>query len=377
MNQAFKRVLDVLVIALLGVALFSGGQLMYFLFVVVLTARISAFLLIKHFEKSVYVLHTINSKVIHTGELLNIEYRVYNTSYLPLPHAEIVFDIDSRMATEAALKEIALINSQDFLPYVRGFACPYRGFYEVGKVAVKVYDPLMLYQREMVFEKAIDVTVYPQIVPLEGLLFEPEDAFGTLKANRRALSDQSNLVNIRPYEKGDSLKNIHWKLSAKQDDLMTKEFDETVISRLVIYLDGYADHFKMGLTRALEESMVSFCLSLINERIQKGIKMRLYLNGIEPEVIDVENSGDFQKVLEALTRFESVSTAPLEQFMNHYTSSGDHTVVITPMISDSLIDRMKRTNKQMDLFAFAKLSKKQKGLSVRFIDDVMDVAYEN
>ncbi|MCQ4021812.1 MULTISPECIES: DUF58 domain-containing protein [unclassified Ruminococcus] len=44
----------------------------------------------------------------------------------------------------------------------------------------------------------------------------------------------SDYYELRPYQSGDSLKNIHWKLSSKYDDLIVKEPSEAIYKRLII-----------------------------------------------------------------------------------------------------------------------------------------------
>lgn len=376
MNKQFNAVIHIVLVLLGLVALLSGGRLLYYFFLVLGIVRLSAYLMIKHHEKNIQVFHSVGSETIQSGEVLDIEYRVASSSFLPISHMEIVFQMDKRLATDAALKEVAFLRSQDTLPYLRKLICPYRGFYEVGQVALKIYDPLMLHQRELFFKHAIDVTVYPKVLPMSALNFDPEDAFGTLKANRRSLTDHTNIVNIRDYERGDPLKNIHWKLSAKQGELLTKEFEETIVTRLVVVLDGYEGHFSHGLTLGDEELMVSFCASLIKALLDVHAQLRLYINGVEPLIIDGSEPGDFQRVLEALTRFESISSTPVNHFINTHVGANDHLVLITPTLTKSYLDSIIGKKKGQQIYAFSKHSETENVAQIKWIDRIMDVAYE-
>lgn len=51
--------------------------------------------------------------------------------------------------------------------------------------------------------------------------------------------DNSELFAVREYRKGDRLQNIHWKLTAKQDDLMVKEHSLPKACPVVLFLDFY------------------------------------------------------------------------------------------------------------------------------------------
>lgn len=45
------------------------------------------------------------------------------------------------------------------------------------------------------------------------------------------------LFQIREYQPGDKIRSIHWKLSAKEDELMVKEYQETVSCPVLLFLD--------------------------------------------------------------------------------------------------------------------------------------------
>ena len=49
--------------------------------------------------------------------------------------------------------------------------------------------------------------------------------------------DSQEIFDTRYYRQGDLLKNIHWKLSAKADDLLVKEFSMPADQSVEIYLD--------------------------------------------------------------------------------------------------------------------------------------------
>ena len=43
-----------------------------------------------------------------------------------------------------------------------------------------------------------------------------------------------DFYELRQYQSGDSLKNIHWKLSSKQDELIVREPCEPIFNKLII-----------------------------------------------------------------------------------------------------------------------------------------------
>ncbi len=98
-----------------------------------------------------------------------------------------------------------------------------RGERELGPATVGVRDTLGLLERTFEYEGVDEVLVYPRVYELTGtttheLNMLAEEAF---RQHNREEFDR-----LREYERGDSLRDVHWKSSAKrpEDDLVVKEF---------------------------------------------------------------------------------------------------------------------------------------------------------
>ncbi|WP_324663641.1 DUF58 domain-containing protein [Haloarcula sediminis] len=107
------------------------------------------------------------------------------------------------------------------LPATLSFEVPYerRGEHELGPVEVAVTDPLGLVVAGGTVGATDEVLVFPPVSRLGG-----PDAFVrtfTPDAEERGAFDR-----LREYTPGDALRDIHWKSSAKRDDLLVTEFDD-------------------------------------------------------------------------------------------------------------------------------------------------------
>ena len=65
--------------------------------------------------------------------------------------------------------------------------------------------------------------------------FASADSSNIIKKN--ATPDTSETVGIREYVIGDSVSDIHWKLSQKTDRLLVKEFGRTVVNKVLVFAD--------------------------------------------------------------------------------------------------------------------------------------------
>ncbi len=103
------------------------------------------------------------------------------------------------------------------------------GSYEIRLRRVKIYDMTGLFcmscRRAVKEEKAL-LGVLPSIYPMGIRLSEAIRNFAgdaEVYDSLRSGMDASETLKLRPFQKGDELRNIHWKLSAKEGELVVRE----------------------------------------------------------------------------------------------------------------------------------------------------------
>lgn len=103
------------------------------------------------------------------------------------------------------------------------------GSYEIRVSKVRIYDLTGLFcleQRRAVRGECSVLAVLPSIYLMGIRLSEAvrnfagdAEVYDSLRSGR----DSSELLKLRPFQNGDKLRNIHWKLSAKADELLVRE----------------------------------------------------------------------------------------------------------------------------------------------------------
>ena len=63
--------------------------------------------------------------------------------------------------------------------------------------------------------------------------------------------DPSEVFDVRPYRPGDRLQRIHWKLTARADDFMVKEFSRPEKDSIILFLDFFLESGKVGVVQAM------------------------------------------------------------------------------------------------------------------------------
>lgn len=146
------------------------------------------------------------------------------------------------------------------------------GRYEIGALDVRVYDAFhMFYIRKKVRTTA-HVYVLPQCYLMPLNVSKSTRDFVTdsdvYHADLRG-DDSSEVYQVREYRPGDRMMNIHWKLSARQDEIMVRDMSKSLSCPVIICvnLDG-RDSRNYGQSMSVTlESMVSLSFSLIDVKV--------------------------------------------------------------------------------------------------------------
>jgi uncharacterized protein (DUF58 family) len=111
-----------------------------------------------------------------------------------------------------------------------------RGMGTVTKAAVTSPFPVNFFVRSNIFRLDATYLVFPKPVPPpHGLLPEDHKESGVTSQHRRGVSGETESIGV--YTEAEPLKQIHWKLSARHDDLLVKEMSSEAGKPVIIDLD--------------------------------------------------------------------------------------------------------------------------------------------
>jgi uncharacterized protein (DUF58 family) len=114
-----------------------------------------------------------------------------------------------------------------------------RGRYQLMGIELTTRFPLGLMRGILNQKGAVYFTVQPalgRLLPAWKELFLVRHT-GTKQRRVRSLSDEGEFFGLRAYRTGDSPRWIHWRSSARRDELVVKQFQQPESRELVIALD--------------------------------------------------------------------------------------------------------------------------------------------
>lgn len=116
-----------------------------------------------------------------------------------------------------------------------------RGEFSLGPLVVRVADPFSLFPKEIQFEGAEKILVYPSLHSLPDFAAPNPHLVGEHSRRHRANVVSTDVSSVREYAAGDSISRIHWLTTARTGRLMVKQFDQGSSSHLWVLFDQHRD----------------------------------------------------------------------------------------------------------------------------------------
>lgn len=120
--------------------------------------------------------------------------------------------------------------------------CPqYAGNYLVELRSVKLYDLTGLFYLTKRIKSSAGIQVLPEVAPVSVRVTErTRNFFGDADVydDFRPGNDSSEIFDVREFRDGDKIQSIHWKLSAKMQELVVREDSQPLACPVVLLLDS-------------------------------------------------------------------------------------------------------------------------------------------
>jgi uncharacterized protein (DUF58 family) len=190
-----------------------------------------------------------------------------------------------------------------------------RGRFDIGPMAVRLGDPFGLVELGRAFRTTVPLTVTPRTVPLPSIPLGGAWTGSGDNRPRAFATGSAEDVTVREYRRGDDLRRVHWRSSARIGELMVRREEQPWQSRATLFLDNRTGaHRGLGVASSLETA-VSVAASVALHLSHRGFTVRLVTaDGEDPESSwhfrDSErNSGP---LLEALAVLQATSRPTID-----------------------------------------------------------------
>ncbi len=207
------------ILSLVGIS-FYGGAISYGLFwgITLLPVLSLVYLLFVFMQFRIY--QEIGSRIVVCKQPVPYFFVLQNETVYAFAGMSVRLFTDFSYVTDIEnYKEYELLPGDKYT-YHTTLICKYRGEYEVGVKDIIITDFFRLFRIRYKNPGAVKAVVYPRIVRKKEL--ESIKDFIHMSTREAVLNQTVPDVVTRDYVAGDTLKRIHWKVSAREQKLKTR-----------------------------------------------------------------------------------------------------------------------------------------------------------
>ncbi|MEY8347411.1 DUF58 domain-containing protein [Bacillus cereus] len=330
-------------ITLLFFLVFPNQIALFFFFIYYLLA-IALYFYVFHVEKNLQI--TNEKKLIRLFPTENgtLSILVHNAAKLPIVNGKITF----RTADLPLINKKTTCNHHSFFyeqtklngtssniftfPFTQKsesvqqwnftFQATTRGCFHIENLEYMIGDPFNLIHvhSSAIHDLKTELLVYPIPKPVVGLHIIFQTNPGTYYTNFSFYQDESTIIGIKPYEK-ESFRSIHWKASAKMQQLHVKQYQPILNHSWSICLCLSYDTIPDWNIHM--EDLISFTAFICQTAAEKNIPFELFisiLSDSKPLHIPINKGIDhYAQVLENLARIKQKNILlPKNRFIHYF-----------------------------------------------------------
>ncbi|WP_085521019.1 DUF58 domain-containing protein [Tuberibacillus sp. Marseille-P3662] len=275
-------------------AMFQGGFVSWFVFYSFLPVLVYTIAMASYSLKDIDVRRVIKTDALNAGETMNVTLEISRKRSFPLFYLVIEDQLPEALlqrpksedAPVVQPKGLFSLNFQKRAGYDYKIANVPRGEYTLESVMVKTGDIFGFIQKSRTIRVKDEFIVYPQVKELGGWLPPHQSHGGKHRSNNRFEFDITSVSSVRDYKPGDRLSWLDWKTTAKQNKLVTKEFEHPLNRDVVVVLDG--TYHRDG-DESLFERATSIAASTATKALRSGSSVGLLSVGRNSRLIQMND----------------------------------------------------------------------------------------
>lgn len=218
---------------------------------------------------------------------------------------ELVFNCENLLLAKTRTLTVSLAPSvarrEKYLLPLKTDRC---GHIVLGLSNIWATDVMGLAKARVRHEKpSVTYTVYPQISEISVVTEKSSLAniSGSTYDRTRKGQDRTEVFDIRDYRNGDSLKSVHWKLSARFNDLLVREPSRPAEHNIILLCDAHAyqidDTQRAEVLNATLAVLASVSLALVRQGIEHTV---VQSDGAMLHTCFVDNRVEFDEMIDSL-----------------------------------------------------------------------------
>lgn len=328
-------------------ALYESVSFMTFVIVLVLPI-VSIFIALAVFP-------LVSARIVTTGSSVSrldeFAIRVVVNGVCPFisPSVKVTCFVPDENGAEIKKIIFALTPSFSFKSYF-DYSCKLvnRGTYQIKVDSIEYYDFLKLVKIKKKFRKTTKINVVPRKIkidiPVASEQYNQENTYVIGENTNAAIGD---MVGVRDYVMGDNLKTVHWKLSSKSEELVTKTYAEDICDRAYIIVDMSAYQEDFFDNKSMTDCVVETSLCAIEEYANTSVRFGVVLSEGKSDFkkYSVSNPTDKVTASLAVSNAKMIMKSDIVEFLNGIDFnmlSGAEVLIVTSFKSPEILKNIQK-----------------------------------
>lgn len=280
----------------------SGERPFFVLFFAQILLALTALLVNLYAAWTFSFLQQTSASQVQHGDLVHLKLQLHNEKALPYPLLRL--RIQRAEDPEPARLEFNLApHSQRDFDWM--LHCPYRGRYLVGMTVIDFIDCFNLVRlpfdlRRLPYYRMPELLVLPGFET--GVTLQGQSQVRQAAAHLARPSDDNSepYATVRPYQPGDTQREIHWKASLRQQTLLTRQYGQAIEPQVLLILDFSQPAWPGRLAWQAADALCSAASTLLHAYLSQQIPVRLISNQ-GPHLVE-------SRIARSLQDFEALRT---------------------------------------------------------------------
>lgn len=222
-----------------------------------------------------------------------------------------------------------------------------RGRYLFGPLEVSTRFPLGLVERGYVIDERGEMLIYPQIGTLSSRWYRESQLAAEMieRQQTRKGMFEDEFHHLRNFRSGDSPREVHWRTSARMNELMVQEFHQSRDRGLIVLLDLWQPDRPSEEEVARVELAVSFVATICMDHLRqtRGVEQMLSICGRKSTSLRYTTIGQaVESLLDTLALVEGGSADGLAEAVTQASQSMTslmRCVLVTTRVGEADITR--------------------------------------
>lgn len=306
-----------------------------------------------------HYVRTLSEVRAFQGEIVHLTLEVRNQKLLPLTWLRIrdIFPPELPVADKDLIVNPATNLAEFHSFWMPGafqriqrsyqIQCTTRGFHNFGPATLSTGDGFGFFDCQAQWMESQRLIIYPRLYSVAELRLPSKSPFGETRAPQSLFEDPLRTIGIREWQNSDSQRRVHWKATARHQQLLSRVYEPSEEQQIQIFLNvtTMQRHWH-GYIPELQERAISVAGSLAALAIEGRRATGLIANGALPggdqpiRLLPGRNPNQLIRILELLAAVTPFATSPIETLLLEEAPRmpwGATLVVVTAIAHDDLL----------------------------------------